>query len=153
MRQKEWMAVSLQMDSERASYENMEANYSAGKRILVLQSKIAALNSTHTPQTNADEFGRTPFQHPALASLQKLHAMDPAAAVNKERLGPLAKSYGLDRVTRWKPRYPDRMKTSGQDVVLTQSLLAIVGAIALQKGGEAANHIVREKILKPLGVL
>ena len=50
-------------------------------------------------------------------------------------------------------KQPDRMKTSGIDVVLTQSLLAIVGAIALQKGGEAANHVAREKILKPLGIL
>ena len=59
----------------------------------------------------------------------------------------------MDRVTRWKPRYPDRMKTSGIDVVLTQSLLAIIGALALQKGGEVANSVVREKVLKPLGIL
>ncbi len=48
---------------------------------------------------------------------------------------------------------PDRMKTSGVDVVLTQSLLAIVGALSLQKGGEVANNFARERILKPLGLL
>lgn len=79
--------------------------------------------------------------------------MDLNAALSKERLGPLAQSYGLDRVTRWKPRYPDRMKTSGIDVVLSQSLMAIIGALALQKGGEVANSVAREKVLKPLGIL
>jgi large subunit ribosomal protein L15 len=31
-------------------------------------------------------------------------------------------------------------------------MYAIVGAIALQKGGEVAAQVTRERILKPLGV-
>lgn len=31
------------------------------------------------------------------------------------------------------------------------SLYAIVGAVALEKGGEAANKVVQDKILTPLG--
>lgn len=31
------------------------------------------------------------------------------------------------------------------------SLYAIVGAVALEKGGEAANKVVQDKILAPLG--
>jgi large subunit ribosomal protein L15 len=31
------------------------------------------------------------------------------------------------------------------------SLYAIVGAVALEKGGEIANKIVQDKILSPLG--
>ena len=41
---------------------------------------------------------------------------------------------------------------SGVEVVLTQALYAIVGAISLQKGGEVANRIARERILGPLGL-
>lgn len=137
----------------RASQRRSVANSRSGKRILVLQSNIAVLNGAHEPQSTPDDFGRTPFQHPALANLPKLRSVDLSEALSKGRLGPLAQSYGLDRVTRWKPRYPDRMKTSGIDVVLTQSLLAIIGALALQKGGEVANSVAREKILKPLGIL
>lgn len=37
-------------------------------------------------------------------------------------------------------------------MIITQALYAIVGAVALQKGGEAANNVVRDKILTPLGV-
>jgi large subunit ribosomal protein L15 len=41
---------------------------------------------------------------------------------------------------------------SGQEVVVAQALYAIVGAIALERGGEVANRIARERVLKPLGV-
>ena len=44
------------------------------------------------------------------------------------------------------------MKISGMDIVLVQSLYAIVGAVALQKGGEIANRIARERILNAPGV-
>jgi len=37
--------------------------------------------------------------------------------------------------------------------VAAESLFAIIGAIALEKGGAAAANVVKEKILKPLGVL
>ncbi len=45
-----------------------------------------------------------------------------------------------------------RLKESGIPMIITQALYAIVGAVALQKGGEAANNVVRDKILTPLGV-
>lgn len=41
---------------------------------------------------------------------------------------------------------------SGRDVVYTASLYAILGAVALQKGGEFANHIARDRVLKSLGI-
>lgn len=46
-----------------------------------------------------------------------------------------------------------KMDSSGVDVVLTTSLYAIIGAIALQKGGDVAARVAREKVLKPLGIL
>jgi large subunit ribosomal protein L15 len=37
-------------------------------------------------------------------------------------------------------------------MVLTQAVFAIVGAIALERGGREANRITRERIIGPLGV-
>jgi large subunit ribosomal protein L15 len=37
------------------------------------------------------------------------------------------------------------------EAVLMTSLYAIVGAIALERGGEEANKVVQNKILTPLG--
>jgi large subunit ribosomal protein L15 len=73
--------------------------------------------------------------------------------LSKERLASLARGYDLERATRWKPRDPNRLKASGVDTVLATSLYAVIGALALQKGGEVANRVAREKVLKPLGVL
>ena len=44
------------------------------------------------------------------------------------------------------------LQWSGQKVVVAQVLYAIVGAVALQKGGQLANDVVRERILNPLGL-
>lgn len=44
------------------------------------------------------------------------------------------------------------LQTSGIDTVLRETVHAIVGAIALQKGGDVANQIVRQRILSPLGL-
>lgn len=43
-------------------------------------------------------------------------------------------------------------KGSGLPKVSSQVLFAIVGAVALQKGGVVANNVVRERILLPLGL-
>lgn len=50
------------------------------------------------------------------------------------------------------PHKSENLKTSGIDVVLAHTLYSIVGAIALQHGGEVANRVTREKILSPLGL-
>jgi large subunit ribosomal protein L15 len=47
----------------------------------------------------------------------------------------------------------ENLSGSGIELVLSQALYAIVGAISLEKGGEAANEVVRKKILKPLGIV
>ena len=46
----------------------------------------------------------------------------------------------------------DRLRESGLSIVMAQSLYAIVGAVALQRGGVVANKVVRESILNPLGL-
>lgn len=36
-------------------------------------------------------------------------------------------------------------------MVFTQAVFAIVGAVALEKGGEAANRVAKEKVLERTG--
>ncbi len=46
----------------------------------------------------------------------------------------------------------DRLRASGVDAVMTSAIYAIIGAVALQRGGDVAALIARERVLKPLGV-
>lgn len=45
----------------------------------------------------------------------------------------------------------DDLQASGQESVYMTTLYAVVGAIALERGGEAANKVCQEQILSPLG--
>ena len=44
------------------------------------------------------------------------------------------------------------MTGSGQPLVMCQAMYAIVGAVALERGGKIANEVVRERILGRLGL-
>jgi len=44
------------------------------------------------------------------------------------------------------------LQASGLPIVLSQALYAIVGAVALQKGGEVAKDVAQDRILEPLGL-
>ena len=46
---------------------------------------------------------------------------------------------------------PNNPLESGMEVILSHAMYAIVGAIALEKGGLVANEVARDRILKPLG--
>lgn len=50
-----------------------------------------------------DEYGREPFQHPALAQVDNLNVEMPVKVVNKEKIEQLAFDAGIDKVLRWKP--------------------------------------------------
>lgn len=58
----------------------------------------------------------------------------------------------MERVVRWKPKKSDNLKGSGVETVLAHSLYSIVGAVTLQRGGEVAGRLVRERVLGPLGL-
>ncbi len=47
---------------------------------------------------------------------------------------------------------PENLQASGFEMVLTQAVFAIAGAVALERGGGEANRIARERIIAPLGV-
>jgi large subunit ribosomal protein L15 len=44
------------------------------------------------------------------------------------------------------------LNASGLELILAHTMYAVIGAIALQRGGEVAARVAREKILKPLGI-
>ncbi|KAF2852032.1 hypothetical protein T440DRAFT_467270 [Plenodomus tracheiphilus IPT5] len=153
-----WLAVTHKSyDHGRRGFNDRLAYL--GRRIVELQTSQALINS---PQENQwprdskggplpDEFGRKPYLHPALNGLQGLTDEAESAVLSKQRLSQVAERYGLDKVTRWKPKRADNLQGSGIETVLMTSLYAIVGAIALERGGEVANKIVQDKILAPLG--
>lgn len=51
-----------------------------------------------------DPFNREPFQHPALANVDKLSSRQPQDMVQKDKMAKLAIDVGLAEVIRWKPR-------------------------------------------------
>ena len=75
-----------------------------GKRILVLQGTTVLLTSQAPPPPSTDTYNREPFNHPSLEGLAKVQAVDLGDVLSKQRVGQLARSYGIDQVTRWKPR-------------------------------------------------
>ena len=133
----------------------------SGRRILNLQTTLSLLHSplatstqslTAMPSSPTDTDTRTPFTHPSLTSLQNLTDTPPDAVLTKKRLSNLATQLGAREILRWKPRLPHNLDGSGVDVVLTSTVYAIIGAVALQRGAEVANRVARERVLKPLGV-
>ncbi|KAI9829682.1 MAG: hypothetical protein M1819_006053 [Sarea resinae] len=149
-----WLAVTHKsFDHGRRGFNDRLAFL--GKLIVELQTSLAVIHSpsgaqASTAEPSRDQYGRTPFEHPALKGLESINK---AQDIDKDQLAQLGERYGLASVIRWKPKKIDNLKGSGIETVLAQSIYAIVGAVALQKGGEVANRVVRERILMPLGVL
>ena len=84
--------------------------------------------------------------------MENISAFSKAQVLSPSRLAKLAQSYGLDKVVRWKPKKSDNLKGSGVETVLAHTVYSIIGALALQRGGEVAARTTRESILQPLGL-
>lgn len=149
-----WLAITHKsFDQGRRGFNDRLAFF--GRRIINLQMTLALLHSplTTKAESSPDSLDdRVPFTHPALEGLTNLSEVQLSEVLTKSRLARLATQMGISDVIRWKPRLPDNLEGSGVEVVLTTSLYAIIGAIALQKGGEVAGRVVRERVLKPLGI-
>lgn len=143
-----------------------------GKQIITLQASLALLDgSTSNP---IDPYSREPFRHPALRGVEILSTPTRDKLLAKKKVSALAVDYGLHEVLRWLPRkvcgirpcsvmiasqfvnvsgalQRDRPLESGLEVILNHTMFATVGAIALERGGLAANEVARDRILTPLG--
>lgn len=122
-----------------------------GKRILDLQTSLALLQAPPSP-TLTPQSSRLIFKHPALDGVENITPFAKSQALSPPRLAQLAATYGLDKVVRWKPRKSDNLATSGMDVVLAHTMCSIIGALALQKGGDVAVRVAKERVLAPLGL-
>ncbi|KAK3905490.1 ribonuclease-III-like-domain-containing protein [Staphylotrichum tortipilum] len=147
-----WLAVTHKsFDQGRRGFNTRLAYF--GRLILSLET-TRHIMVTPGPAQDApirDRLGREPFQHSALANVDKLNTRQPQDVASKDKLAKLAIDVGLAEVIRWKPRMPENLEGSGLTVILNTSLLAIIGAISLQHGAEAAQQVVREKILRRVG--
>lgn len=70
-----------------------------------LQTSLALLNSPQgIPAPKFDQYGRELFTHPALEGLRGLTPEAKDTVLDKTRLAQIGQRYGLDKVTRWKPK-------------------------------------------------
>ncbi|KAL3423136.1 54S ribosomal protein L15, mitochondrial [Phlyctema vagabunda] len=148
-----WLAVTHKsFDQGRRGFNDRLAFF--GRRILNLQATLALLESPVASQTQSLESDarREPFRHPDLDGLRNITDVQLSDILTKERLSGFAAQVGLPRVVRWKPKSPDNLSASGLDGVMTTTIYAIIGAIALQKGSAVAAQVARERVLKPLGI-
>ncbi|MCJ1241829.1 hypothetical protein MMC14_009835 [Varicellaria rhodocarpa] len=147
-----WLSVTHKsFDHGRRGYNARLAYF--GKRIVDLQTSIALVNTstaTLAPPVE-DQYGRMPFQHPALERLPLLNNETLHTSKELSRVASVAVKYRLIDVIRWEPKSYS-LKGSGSEKVSAQALYAIVGAVALQNGGQVAIRIVQERILSPLGL-
>lgn len=150
-----WLAVTHKsFDQGRRGFNDRLALL--GKRIVQVQASLSLVQSpgkfghrvsplTPTEQKNA-------FNHPALEGLENLSHNSRGWITHMNNLARLADKYGLLSVVRWEPKLPNDLKESGVDLVLAHTLYAIVGAIALERGGFEANKFARERIIAPQGI-
>ncbi|PYH48835.1 mitochondrial 54S ribosomal protein mL57 [Aspergillus saccharolyticus JOP 1030-1] len=145
-----WLAVTHKsFDQGRRGYNDRLAFL--GKRIVKLQASLALVQSPAPSPPTRDSYGRKPFEHPDLEGLANLSYNTKNFMTHKDKMATLAQKYELEKVLRWSPRLPLDLKASGLELILAHTMYAIIGAIALEKGGEVANKVARERILSPLG--
>lgn len=150
MRIKQWQALTHKSFDHGGRPFNDKLAY-LGKRILDLQTSLVLLQQPLSPENQVNKHLYV-FAHPSLSGLENITPHAKSTTLDKRRLAQLAGTYGLDKVTRWKPRKTDRLESSGVEVVLAQTMYAIVGAVALQNGGDVAAKLAKERILSPLGL-
>ncbi|OAL33127.1 hypothetical protein AYO20_07609 [Fonsecaea nubica] len=150
-----WLAVTNKsFDAGRRGFNDRLAFF--GKRILELQCSLGLISvadaSRYPKSQEQDPYGRQPFRHPATESVECLLGGAHHWFTSHKQLSTLAEQYGLPEVVRWHPRDPERLQASGSELVYSQAILAIIGALALEQGGAVANQIAKEKVLVPLGL-
>ncbi|OAP65726.1 hypothetical protein AYL99_01698 [Fonsecaea erecta] len=159
-----WLAVTNKsFDAGRRGFNDRLAFF--GKRILELQCSLGLISvadaSRYLKSEEQDPYGRQPFRHPATESVECLLGapITGSQVISNSRLWPSSMacrkwSGGIPEmyVLRCNPSLPERLQASGSELVYSQAVLAIIGAVALEQGGAVANQIAKEKVLVPLGL-
>ncbi|KAL8388132.1 hypothetical protein RB595_009433 [Gaeumannomyces hyphopodioides] len=159
-----WLAVTHKsFDQGRRGFNTRLAHF--GRQILVLEAVRFIMASPASsapvdgqgvepvPEPAAElEGSRKPFEHPALANVDKLSLAQPQTLLTQGRITRLAFRNRLNEVVRWVPRNVQNLNKSGQVIVVHSALYAIVGALSLQHGAAVASRICRDRILSRLEV-
>jgi len=146
---KKWLAVTHKsFDHGRQGFNDRLAFL--GKRLVDLQTSIALVQAPAPPSSVPGE--QNVFSHPSLEGVENISSFNKAQILAPARVAQVARSFGVEKVVRWKPKKSDNLQGSGVDTVLAHTMYSIIGALALQRGGELAVRTVRERILKPLGL-
>uniref|UniRef100_A0A093XDM4 54S ribosomal protein L15, mitochondrial n=1 Tax=Talaromyces marneffei PM1 TaxID=1077442 RepID=A0A093XDM4_TALMA len=150
-----WLAVTHKsFDQGRRGFNDRLALL--GKRIVQLQASLLLVQNpgnykTQVPSLSVEDQHKT-FKHAALEGLENLTLDNRGWFTHKVNISRVAEKYGLLKVLRWAPVKPNDLEHSGLNVVLTHTMYAIVGAIALERGGVEANEFARQRILAPQGL-
>ncbi|KHJ31144.1 putative rnase iii domain protein [Erysiphe necator] len=150
-----WLAITHKSFEQGARGFNDRLAF-LGRRILNLQADLLLFSSPSIRQLEnpieIESETRVPFQHPALIGLTNLIDSPLTNILSKEKLASFATNIGMRPIIRWYPRMVQDLDSSGIETVLATSLYAIVGALALEKGGEVSSDIAKNNILKPMGI-
>ncbi|EWC47457.1 hypothetical protein DRE_00425 [Drechslerella stenobrocha 248] len=133
-----------------------------GRRVAYLHASLYMVHRRYTPiNPQSGQGDGPPLTIEALSNdpsllLHSIKKGNPVNRVNYFAINNLidstnmfgiAKTCGLVGCLRWKPRNPANLISSGAPKVSQDAILAIVGAVALQHGGEAARRVMEERIL------
>ncbi|CAZ86303.1 unnamed protein product [Tuber melanosporum] len=157
-----WQAVTHKsFDHGHQPFNEKLAIY--GKRVCWLHASLHLLNGppiedkrVYEPPNFVSSLDGTPYRKPEpflhrdYKSLVSIKDRNIRAILDPGKLATIARLVRLDNVMRWKPKDSDNLHESGQALVATQALYAIVGALALQRGGDIAGGVVRERLLSSI---
>ncbi|KAF3158830.1 hypothetical protein TWF106_011229 [Orbilia oligospora] len=131
-----------------------------GRRIAYLHTTLSMIHQpvAPTPQPNAiiagsgePEISNDPtLKLPVIARrnpVNRVSYMSVQNHLSSTNLYGIAQASGMVPCLRWKPRNPANLTDSGVIKVAEDTIMAILGAVALQKGGDAARVIMEERIL------
>ncbi|KAI5839597.1 ribonuclease-III-like-domain-containing protein [Morchella snyderi] len=120
---------------------------------LATRPKSLGPRKPHTASTENGANGPVlkPFHHPDYHYLTFVNRKSVQETLSAGKLGHLARVAGLPEVMRWKPVDVNDLVKSGQTDIAVECLYAIIGAVALRRGGDVAGRLVRERILSVLG--
>lgn len=153
-----WQAVThASFDHGRQPYNNKLAFL--GRRILFLHATLHILNQARSPSATRETSSKSeppetissdsatylapiPFEHPDYKNLDAATYEAVGEYSSEDSLAEFASAAGLHRVMRWKPMNPWNLVQSGIDTVAVECVHAIIGAIALSRGGLEAKKFV-----------
>ncbi|EPS39958.1 hypothetical protein H072_6279 [Dactylellina haptotyla CBS 200.50] len=131
-----------------------------GRRIAYLHTTLSIIHKPATQSTSDTSF-KTQSSEQAVTNdpslslnviargnpINRVSSGSIAWQLNNTNMFGVAQACGLVKCLRWKPRNPTNLTDSGVQKVAEDTIMAIVGAVALQRGGDAARRLMEDRIL------